>query len=155
MPLNLNLLDDSPGTQSIVENWKPAEKRIKRISKPLPLHPSVRLNPTPLAPLLPLVHRAKNIVPLDATLIAMIAQIAYSAPPGAARRTDGLVGAVVCQSGRASAGFRRCRCSPPRSGACNLAVSLSRSNQRAGNPSEGKHCQLSLCPPTTFVPSTF
>lgn len=76
---------------SIVKNWKPAEKRIKGISKPLPLHSFVSLNPTPLVFLLPLVHRAENVVQLDVIMITIIIQIAYSTPRGAAQRTDGLV----------------------------------------------------------------
>lgn len=67
------------------------KERIKRISKPLPLHSFVSLNPTPLVLLLPLVHRAKSIVQLDTIMITIITQIAYSTLREAVQRTDGLV----------------------------------------------------------------
>ena len=130
------------------------KERIKGISKSLPLHSFVSLNPTPLVLLLPLVHRAKNIVQLDTIMITIITQIAYSTPHEAAQRTDSL----VCGS-HVSKQQDLCRiqempvlsftlCSLE---ACGLSQLL---YQRAGNPSKEKHYKLSLCLPNTFLLST-
>lgn len=93
-PLNQFLSQQSQDMYFNVKHRKPAEKVTKAISRILlpALFPSLPVCLQALQVLLlPLVHRAKNVVQLEVIMITIITQIANSTRHGAAQGIDGRI----------------------------------------------------------------